>query len=259
VTKLVVQTPEGVEIRQEIAGAGSRTAAASVDLLIFGFVALVAGLVLAIARRFGLGGPEEFLFGLFLGGVVLLGLAYPFLFHVLDHGQTPGKKLLGIRVLSADGSPARTVQHLLRSLILLIDVLPVPVPIGLLLAAVTPRHTRLGDLAAGTLVLRVAKPEGAVEPWPGERWSSLLQPRLALDARAAAALDARDVAFLRDVGLRRDFDPPAREALHARVADVYCAKLGIVRPPLCRPSDFVHELYLFAREKGPIAGPLAGP
>jgi len=254
--KLIVQTPEGVEIRQDLAGAGSRAAAAVVDGLLFLIVAFVLGLVLLFAAQLGGGSLGGFLLGLYTGGFLLLGLAYPFLWHVFQNGQTPGKRLVGVRVLSADGSPASTVQHLLRSLILIVDILPVPVPLGLLLAAVTPRHTRLGDLAAGTLVLRVPDAESVPsEPWPGQRWSALTDRQLELDARAAHALDARDHAFLRDVVTRRDLDEQGRQTLLDRVADVYCQKLGIARPPLVKSAVLVRELYVFARES--IAPPSA--
>lgn len=246
--KLVVQTPEGVEIRQDLAGAGSRSAAAVVDGGIFLVVVAALGLVIALAAQIGGGAFEGFLAGLYLGGIVLLGLAYPFVWHVLRNGQTPGKLLVGIRVTSGDGAPATTVQHLLRSLILLVDVLPIPVPLGLLLAAVTPRHTRLGDLAAGTLVLRVPDAEVIADPWPDERWSALPSHALALDPRAAWALDARDVAFLRDVVTRRAIDERARQVLFDRVIEVYAAKLGVARPPLVQSTDLLRELYLYARE-----------
>ncbi|MCY2960242.1 MAG: RDD family protein [Planctomycetota bacterium] len=250
--KLIVQTPEGVEIRQELAGAGSRAAAAVVDGLIFLVVAVSVGLVLALVASFGGTGLEGFLLGLYLGGITLVGMAYPFLWHVLRNGQTPGKKLVGVRVTSADGSPASTVQHLLRSLILIVDVLPVPVPLGLLLAAITPRHTRLGDLAAGTLVLRVTDAEAVSEPWASERWSTLEGKHLEFDARASSTLDPRDLAFLRDVVTRRDIDAEARNALLDSVAEVYCRKLGVVRPPsLVKSAALVRELYLYAREHAP--------
>lgn len=249
VAKLIVQTPEGVEIRQDLAGAGSRAAAAVVDGLIFGVVAAVLGLAIVLAASFGGGALEGFLLGLYVGGIALLGIAYPFVWHVLQNGQTPGKKLVGVRVLSADGSPARTMQHLLRSLILIVDILPVPVPLGLVLAAVMPRHTRLGDLAAGTLVLRVPDAESVlVEPWPSERWSTAAERVLGLDARAAHALDPRDLAFLRDVVTRRDLDETARRTLFDRVVDVYCRKLGVARPPMVKSAVLVRELYVFARE-----------
>jgi uncharacterized RDD family membrane protein YckC len=253
--KLIVQTPEGVEIRQDLAGAGSRTAAAVVDGLICSVGMLALGLVIAFAARLGGGALERFLLGLYVGGITLIAIAYPFLWHVYREGQTPGKRLVGIRVVAADGAPATTVQHLLRSLILIVDILPVPVPLGILLAAVTPRHTRLGDLAAGTLVLRVASVEPVVEPWPTELWTTSADKRLGLEARAAHALDPRDLAYLRDVVTRRDLEPSARARLFQRVAAVYCARLGVAAPANSADvAPAVRELFVFARELVDVRG-----
>ncbi len=248
-TKLIVETPEGVELRQDLAGAGSRTAAACIDGLIFLMLALVlAVFTFALASATGkvFGG---FIAGFYIGGMVLIGLAYPFTWHVLRNGQTPGKRLVGVRVTSADGSPARTVQHLLRSFILLVDILPVPVPLGLVLAAVTPRHTRLGDLAAGTLVLRVHRAAAAVEPWPGESWSQSLLPTLPLTPRSAQLLSPRDVALLRDLAARRGLEPDTRAEIVQRAARVYATRLGLAPPDgSAQSEEFLRELFLFARE-----------
>lgn len=248
-TKLIVETPEGVELRQDLAGAGSRAAAACVDGLLFLVVALaLAVFTFALASATGkvFGG---FILGFYVGGTTLLGLAYPFTWHVLRNGQTPGKSLVGVRVTSADGSPARTVQHLLRSLILLVDIIPVPVPLGLVLAAVTPRHTRLGDLAAGTLVLRVHRTTVEIEPWPGERWSTNVMAAVPLTPRATQVLTPRDVVFLRDLAARRGLEPDTRAETVVRAARVYAVRLGLPPPASSgEAEEFLRELFLFARE-----------
>lgn len=255
VTRLIVETPEGVELRQDLAGAGSRAAAAAVDGLIFALLALTLAM-LAFALAFATGRVfGGFVLGFYFGGMVLIGLAYPFTWHVLRNGQTPGKRLVGVRVTSADGSPASTVQHLLRSLILLVDILPVPVPLGLVLAAVTPRHTRLGDLAAGTLVLRVHRAEALAEPWPGERWSTLLQPALPLTSRSAQLLSPRDVVLLRDLAARRGLEAETRAEIALRAARIYSTRLGF-QPPADedQAEEALRELYVFAREHVEAAG-----
>lgn len=242
-----METPEGVEIRQELAGAGSRAAAALVDVLLFAVGAAVIGLALLALGAFG-GSAGRFVLGLYVGGIVLLWVGSTYAWHAATNGRSPGKMLVGVRVASADGSPATNVQHLLRALILIVDVLPLPAPLGLVLAAATPRHTRLGDLAAGTIVLRTAQLESALEPWAGETHSALAVKQLAIGPDAARALDPRDVAFLRDLATRRGLEDGAQRALIARTADVYCAKLGIARPASVDPSAAVRELYLYARE-----------
>ncbi|MBL8862169.1 MAG: RDD family protein [Planctomycetes bacterium] len=250
--KLVVETPEGVEIQIDLAGVGSRSAAALLDLLIFAFAAtvvLLLGLV-AVTSLSLRSAATDFLIGMFVGGTLLVGLAYPFVWHVRANGQTPGKMLVGIRVTAADGAPAGAVAHLLRSLVLLADLFPAPAPIGLVLAAVTPRHTRLGDLAAGTIVLRVPPGARAPEPWPRDTWSGLPTRELPLEPRLASALSAEDLAFLGEVVRRAEgLAPGARAELERRVVDLYRSRLGLPgAPPPTVSSEALRELFLFARE-----------
>jgi hypothetical protein len=99
-------------------------------------------------------------------------LAYHALFHALRGGQTPGKRTLGIRVLSADGLPPTVMQIVLRALLWPIDVLlPVPAPIGLMLIAATSRRP-----AARRPVRRDAQScglrrRGGAEPFRDRTWS----------------------------------------------------------------------------------------
>ncbi len=248
---LIVQTPEGVELRQELAGAGGRFAAALLDLLLFALVAALLGLVVigvVAATSVSSGG---FVAGLYLGGIVLLGLAYPFVFHVWWNGETPGKRMLRLRVVSADGSPATVVQHLLRSLLLLADILPLPIPLGLLLMAALPRPLRLGDLAAGTVVLRAPEPVPVREPWPGATWESLAEKRLLLGPAAAARLAPADRALLRNVAAREDVEDAVRENLVVETMKTYARRLGFAEPSgPAEAREALRELYVFARDHG---------
>ena len=107
VTTLHVETSEGVELRVDVAGPGSRWAAAFLDFVIVFFLLLAMLFVLAVARAFDPTRTTQFLIGLYLGGVVLLVLGYFAAFHAFGNGQTPGKRVFGIRVVSIDGQPMR--------------------------------------------------------------------------------------------------------------------------------------------------------
>jgi uncharacterized RDD family membrane protein YckC len=247
--KLVVETPEGVAIRVDLAGAGSRAAAALVDLALVAGILLSVTLVLALGARGILGGADEFVVGLLVTGALLCVIVWWFGWQLASNGQSPGKRLLGIRVVSADGSPASGVAFLLRSLILIVDVLPVPAPLGLLLAAATPRHVRLGDLAAGTIVVRAPRAVEPLEPWPGETWSALPARELPLDPRVASQLGAADVDLLREIVVRPSLDPASRERLVLRALAHYGPRLGFAHVDgLGDPRERLRELYLFARE-----------
>ncbi|MDP6518775.1 MAG: RDD family protein, partial [Planctomycetota bacterium] len=152
---LTITTPEGLTLRQEIAGGGSRFVAALLDGLLLGtlwLLVLLGALGLAELDPTGLG---RFAAGLATGGVILIAVGYQFVFQQLWNGQTPGKRALGLRVKDQYGHPASKFQLLMRSLLWVVDVVAmVPISVGLYLIILTPRHQRLGDLAAGTVVLR---------------------------------------------------------------------------------------------------------
>jgi uncharacterized RDD family membrane protein YckC len=254
-TTLIVETPEGVELRQELAGAGSRLAAGLLDLLFFGVIAAALGLLLLGLALLGGDAVAQFAGGLYVGGILLLGIAYPFTWSVLRQGQTPGKRLNALRVTAADGSSATALQHLVRALILPIDLLlAVPLSLGLLLMCVTPRHTRLGDLAAGTVVLRLSDPARTAERWPTERWSGLLQRKLLLTPADAARLSPADLAWLHDVVTREGIEPDVRSRLEHGAVSAFAARLGFAPPAgEADVAEALRELYLFAREHAAAA------
>jgi uncharacterized RDD family membrane protein YckC len=246
-TTLVVATSEGVNLRLEIAGAGSRFAAGILDGLILVFTYLVVLIAAMIPVGFDTSGVSAFVFGLLAGGALLYVLLYHVLFHALREGQTPGKSALGIRVMSADGSPPSSFQIVMRALVWPIDViLLVPIPIGLVFVAATARHQRLGDLVAGTLVVRKPSAAADLEPWPGQRWSDLQFKTLRLAPGATARIDARDLEFLRALITRTDLADEERRRLFVDAARHYAERLGL--GPFDDARDVLRELYLYARE-----------
>ena len=166
---LEIETPEHVVLDYEIAGLGSRAAAALIDILILGGLALSGGILLAILNRMGLS-PGR------LGGAVLIliGFAawygYFTLFEGLRGGQTPGKRRLGLRVVADTGQPAGIGAAAIRNLLRPADFLPPPYLLGALLVGLHPRAKRLGDMVAGTVVVRDRPQEDQVRlaPLPEE-------------------------------------------------------------------------------------------
>ena len=166
---LEIETPEHVVLDYEIAGLGSRAAAALIDILILGGLALSSGILLAIMNRMGLS-PGR------LGGAVLIliGFAawygYFTLFEGLRGGQTPGKRRLGLRVVADTGQPAGIGAAAIRNLLRPADFLPPPYLLGALLVGLHPRAKRLGDMVAGTVVVRDRPQEDQVRlaPLPEE-------------------------------------------------------------------------------------------
>jgi hypothetical protein len=139
------------------------------------------------------------------------------------------------------------IALVLRALIWPVDViLSFPLPIGLYIIAFTPRRQRLGDIVAGTVVVRSEPRVERREPWPGELWSTLPERTLALSPLALARLDARDVELLRELVTRPSLQTEERRRLFVEVARHYAQRLEL--GPFVDARIVLRELYLFARE-----------
>ncbi len=221
---LTVVTPEGVVLRFRAAGIASRTLAKMLDVTIQ-FTALFIGLILT-----GIVSAASTT----LATIVLVVLAfaifygYPIILETWWNGRTIGKAALGIRVLTTEGGPVRLRHSAIRSMIATFDFF-VPSPGGLLalaFALLTARSQRLGDLAAGTIVIRVPR----VGQWP------VYFPTTAETAGLAGVLDtgaltARQYALIRELMLRiTEMRPEARYAMTEQVADRVAVAIGAVRP-----------------------------
>ena len=200
-------TPEGVELEVALAGLGSRFLAAFVDLLIEG--ALVAGLAAVLFRS--LDDPLATA-GLVLGGFAVV-FGYHVLWEVLGSGRTPGKRVGGLRVVGDGGGPVRPRESTVRNILRLVDLQPgVTYGVGALSILLTGRNQRLGDLAAGTLVVRVTRaPRTAREAQRPE-------PR-GLDRWDVSAITSTELATVRRFLERRaGLEPEARASLAAELA-----------------------------------------
>ena len=146
--RLRIATPEGVDLELTLAGVGSRFSAALIDFLIQ--VALLVALSVAFLIGGGFGGWGGAAFAIL---AFLLFAGYDVLFEVLNSGRTPGKGLNGIRVVRVAGSPVRFLTSTIRNVLRLIDIQFFYL-VGITSILVTKRNQRIGDLAAGTLVVR---------------------------------------------------------------------------------------------------------
>ena len=161
--RVVLTTPEGVTVDLVLAGLGSRCAAALID----GAVRVVV--IIAVAIVAGLAGGPRGGWAAAAGviGAFLVLFGYDVLFEVTAGGRTPGKRWCGIRVVDRSGGPVRLVASVVRNLLRLVDFLPSAYLIGTVTLLISPRNQRLGDLAAGTYVIRerrAAAPAAWVPP-----------------------------------------------------------------------------------------------
>ena len=140
-----VATPEGIELTLRLAGPVPRALAWSVDLALRAAIVLV---VLTLASQLGRAG-----WGIVLLAALFVEWLLPAWFEAQMRGQTPGKRLFGIAVLNDDGTPLRWPGALTRNLLRAVDFLPLMYGFGLVSMLLNRDFKRLGDLAAGTVVV----------------------------------------------------------------------------------------------------------
>ena len=150
-TRYRVEIPGGINLEAQVVGPIPRFFAFAIDLAIRGIVIFVLSILSIPFGSFGLGG------GFFLIFLFVIEWLYPVLFEVYMRGQTPGKRLLGISVIHDDLSPVTLGTSMVRNLLRTVDFLPLFYLVGLITMLSNRRFQRLGDMAAGTLVISVAE------------------------------------------------------------------------------------------------------
>jgi uncharacterized RDD family membrane protein YckC len=165
-TLQAVELAEGIEIRLRMAGPMLRAGAYAIDFLIRGLVLAVGGTAVAFAG-IAIGGNVAG--GMMLLAWFLMDWLYPVFFEAGKRGATPGKRAMGLRVVQATGSPITLGQAVVRNFLRFIDGMPFfTYCFGLTSCLATRRFQRLGDLAAGTVVIydRIPKPPMVSPPPP---------------------------------------------------------------------------------------------
>jgi uncharacterized RDD family membrane protein YckC len=229
-----ILTPERVSVRYDLAGIGSRGVAVALDsglqvLLSVALVLLVAGLL--VLTNSSLSADDGFSPGSVAVGLLVVGLfgiifGYYILFELLWNGQTPGKRVMGLRTIRENGYPLRAGDAVVRNLVRLVDSLPTLYMVGLVTMLLNSRSKRLGDFAAGTIVVRERRAGGP--------------PELAIAAgpEPPARLAAADATLVRDFLLRRSGLAPRRRAeLAGRLAATLAAHYGLVAARAAAGSD----------------------
>ncbi len=226
-----IVSPEAVALSLDLAGLGSRMIALIIDLLVQTAVLLPLGIAFAAA-----GGPGST--ALTIAFVVTLFLVwfgyFPF-FEGIWNGRTPGKRAQSLRVVRTDGHPVSLGPVLVRNILRLVDQLPTLYMVGVISILLTRRSQRLGDLAAGTVVVR-------------ERRRAAPQPMELSEEKdgAAAGIDAsglteRDYELIRSFLQRRDLAPHVRQSLARDVVEAISPRVG-GPPPGADEEEFLRTV-----------------
>jgi uncharacterized RDD family membrane protein YckC len=157
--RLEVETADHVVLRYDLAGGGNRGFAALIDFVIATLIFIGAFFMFSLfAGVVGFQGASPY-FGIAALLTFAIAWSYFILLEWLGNGQTIGKRIFGLRVIADDGAPAGFTAVLVRNLVRMVDFLPGFYGFGLLAIVVSSRSQRLGDLAAGTFVVRAPRPQ----------------------------------------------------------------------------------------------------
>ena len=239
-----VRTPESIAFYYELAGLGSRFLAVTID----GILQTLVVIVIVLLGAWGTPGTTEL--GKMLGLhdatvtaiqwailIVLIFLVYFGYFVAFEsvwNGQTPGKRAIGIRVVRDGGYPITFMDAVIRNLIRVIEFPLVYIP-SIISALISPQNKRLGDLAAGTIVVR----DRAFEVADATSWMASDGPASDGDPIAGIERISEDEFALAERYLARShmLDPRAAQETAKRIAEAMRRKLG---PEAAAYSD--HDL-----------------
>ena len=237
--RMAVRTPEHVELRFRIAGPGNRFLALLMDLILQGL--LFVGVMLALgglmwvtkwspAAVIGPGAAKRLGLWIFAGSILLffvLQWGYFTFFETVWAGQTPGKRRQRIRVIRENGRPIGFVEAAIRNLFRsVIDGQPFPLhAVGFMVGMLNPRFKRLGDFAAGTVVI-VERRQSV--PTAGRRLHTPAQATLPTTHPRVRQLTQEEVSTLQAYLRRRDeLEDGVRRAMARKIAVSIMQRLGM--------------------------------
>jgi uncharacterized RDD family membrane protein YckC len=241
--RLRIDTPEQIALELSIAGIGSRSLAIAIDTVLQVVLFLAGVLTLALVERGmppGLGGltltrslepygPAVivlFLFCLYWG--------YFAFFEIIWKGQTPGKRVVRIRVIKASGRPINAYEAVGRNLVRVIDLVPGMYAVGITCMMLNRYSQRLGDFVAGTVVVH-------------ETRTHIVQPGWIVAGSPSnpdvGQLTSGDLVLI-ETYLRRRFDlePEVRDRTAHQIASRIVARTGATPAPGQHVDDFLGEV-----------------
>ena len=246
--KLTIETPEQIPLEFPLAGIGSRFLAIALDTLIqalgFLLILFIAATLLPTAARFT---PRALTWAaaIFLLCGFVLYSGYYALFEIFWNGQTPGKRLVRLRVISDSGRPVTVYEAVVRNLLRIIDQLPGLYVVGIISVFLTARNKRLGDIVAGTVVVH-------------ERTMQESQPDFAAAASTAPfpglQITAEELELIeRFLQRRYDLSPEVRRQSAEQIAARLSARLG-AQDGAASPEDYLACLAHQQRDGAGLSG-----
>lgn len=239
-----VVTGEAVALELRLAKLPSRALALFLDLLLMAIPLFGIGVLASVAAS---STDEALGAAIVLVSLVGVVIGYPVLFETLSRGRSPGKAALGLRVVRDDGGPVRFRHALVRALVgVLVDFNPLLVgAVGVLTSLGSAKGKRVGDMLAGTVVIRERVPASTAPPaeMPPHLagWASTLPVSRLPDT---LALEARQV-----ISRLNELDPEIGTALSRQLADEVLAALGTAPPGGADPVSLLSAVLAERRNR----------
>lgn len=248
-----IVTPEAVVLEFETAGVASRLLARLIDGVVLWVGAIAALLGFGAVFADAAGQAIAVIFSVLV--VFFMVFGYWILFETVLRGRTLGKMAMGLRVVTAEGAPVRFRHSAVRAIVGVVDFLLPPLgPVAVVSVLLSPDNQRLGDLAAGTIVLRERVATGPA-----------VALRLSAPPGREALVGALELGRLTDAqyGVVRRFllrahtlDPNARRHLASELAGGVARTSGVARPADLDPEWYLHAAGLaYQRRTGGVIAP----
>jgi uncharacterized RDD family membrane protein YckC len=246
-----IETPEQIALEFPLAGIGSRFLAFAIDTVLQ-FVLYIAGSFAFFAAvsytKWSPGWlnrvPVSWVPALLILFFFCIYWGYFALFETLWRGQTPGKRLAGIRVIKDTGRPINVYEGVTRNLLRAVDGLPGMYFVGLVTMMISQRNQRLGDHLAGSIVVHEKKSEEIRPEWPAGNQAAESVPQLSV-------VTPEELVLIETYLQRRDsLDFAVRDLTARQIANRITAKTGIERQPDETLDDFLQSVASKVRNGG---------
>ena len=237
--RLKIETPEQIALEFPVAGIGSRFLALAIDTLlqivlyVVAFVVLFVlsprlGLLQSFAGPFAAAAAVLFLFCVYWG--------YFAFFEIIWKGQTPGKRVTGIRVIKESGRPINAYEAIGRNLMRAVDLLPGMYGVGLVCMMLNKYSRRLGDYVAGTVVVHDSRAAETPDWQRNAAGEPLSQPDV-------SRISADELVLIETYLQRRyELDPEVRINAADQIARRVMATSGLTREPSQHVDDFLEAI-----------------
>jgi uncharacterized RDD family membrane protein YckC len=230
--KLTIETPEQTSLEFPLAGIGSRFLAIALDLLlqiaayvVLGLIAILVswvGIVSAMGQQWGI--------AILIFAVFVVQFGYFSLFEVFWNGQTPGKRWTHLRVIQDSGRPITAYDAILRNLLRIVDALPSLYAVGIVTMLISKENKRVGDYAAGTVVIHEKPLQGVAAIW-----NVTASPLPAVPVNPTAQLTGEELQLIEAFFERRmSLDPEVRRSMARQIAQRLGERLNV--PADARPD-----------------------